>query len=87
MFCGRVHVVKEIPHKMLLDREAAAKAIAQGYSPQLDMLTDMVAYASNLIPRAYNSGEKKLRDVIVCLGFRPEVHGRLARGIHADPES
>ena len=58
--------MKEKPHRTFLDRDAAAKAIAGGYGPQLDMLTDMVNYASNLIPRAYNSGDKKLRDVIVC---------------------
>jgi hypothetical protein len=58
--------VKEPPHKTLLDRNAAAKAIAEGYGPQLEMLTDMVNYASNLIPRVYSSGERKLRDVIVC---------------------
>lgn len=58
--------MKEIPHKTLFDRDAAVNAIAKEYGPQLDMLTDMVNYASNLIPRAYNSGEKKLRDVIVC---------------------
>jgi len=58
--------MKEPAHKILLDRDAAAKSVAGSYGTQLDMLTDMVAYASNLIPRAYNSSEKKLRDVIVC---------------------
>lgn len=60
------HLMKEPPHPTLLDRDAAAKAIAEGYGPQLDMLTDMVNYASNLIPRAYEGSERKLRDVIVC---------------------
>ncbi|MHB8814971.1 MAG: hypothetical protein ACYDAE_17100, partial [Steroidobacteraceae bacterium] len=58
--------VKETPHKTLLDRDAARKAMAQGFAPQLDMLTDVVNYTSNLIPRAYERSERKLRDVIVC---------------------
>jgi hypothetical protein len=58
--------VAEIPHKTILDRETPGKAMIDGYKTQLDLLTDMVNYTSNLIPRAYQSSEKKLRDLIVC---------------------
>lgn len=59
-------IMPESAHKILLDRTGASDAITKAYGPQLDLLTDMVNYASNLIPRAYAASEEKLRDVIVC---------------------
>lgn len=56
----------ELPHPTLLNRAEQAAAIAKGYKPQLDMLTDMVNYASNLIIRCYGSSDQQLRDVVVC---------------------
>jgi Family of unknown function (DUF5677) len=56
----------EQPHKILLNREKPQQDMAKGFGPQLDLLTQMANYASNLIPRAYIHSEKKLRDLIVC---------------------
>jgi hypothetical protein len=56
----------ENQHPTLLDREAAAGIIGQHYAPQLELLTQMTNYASNLIPRAFNSSPKQLPDLIVC---------------------
>jgi DNA-damage-inducible protein J len=36
--------------------------MAEGYTPQLDVLTDMGNYASNPVPRAYKDSEKKHAD-------------------------
>jgi hypothetical protein len=59
----------ESQHSSLHDREQAAGLVAQHYAPQLELLIQLVNYASNLIPRAYNSSEKKMRDVIACYAF------------------
>lgn len=40
--------------------------MAEHYAPQLNLLTQLANYTSNLIPRAFQSSEKKFRDVIVC---------------------
>jgi hypothetical protein len=58
--------MQEAPHPKLLNREDQEKAIREGYAPQLALLTDMVNYASNLVPRVYQRSEKTLRDIIVC---------------------
>jgi hypothetical protein len=56
----------ENPHSSLLGREASAAIVAKHYAPQLDLLRQMVNYASNLIPRAFGSSAKQLPDLIVC---------------------
>ena len=56
----------ETPHPKLLDRQAAIKAISTGYAAQLELLTQLANYASNLGMRAFNSSERTLRDLIVC---------------------
>jgi hypothetical protein len=62
-------MVNESSHPTLLNRAVQEAAIRQYYTPQLDLLTDMVNYASNLIPRAYARSEEELKDVIVCFGL------------------
>jgi hypothetical protein len=51
--------------KKLLDREKHKADVQQHFLSQLNTLTDMVNYGAWLIPRAYDSSEKKLEDVIV----------------------
>jgi hypothetical protein len=58
--------VPEPPHKTLLDRDNPPKIMAERYGPQLHLLTELVNYTSNLIPRAFQSSGKDLRDVVVC---------------------
>jgi hypothetical protein len=67
----------DTPHSTLLDRSTQTSAIAKGYTPQLDMLTDMVNYTSNLILRCYGSSEKQLRDLIVCYVLLKQFAGML----------
>jgi hypothetical protein len=59
----------EIAHATLLNRKEAAEIVALHYGPQLELLTELVNYASNLIPRAYSSSEKQMRDVVVCFAL------------------
>jgi len=61
--------MSEPPHPVLHNRKEAAEFVAQHYTPQLNLLTEMVNYASNLIPRAFNSSGKQMRDLMVCFGF------------------
>jgi hypothetical protein len=63
----------EPPHKTLLDRENPRKNMAKGYGPQLNLLTELANYASNLILRAFHSSEKELRDMIVCFMLLKQV--------------
>jgi hypothetical protein len=65
--------VPEPPHKALLDRENPPKNMVKGYGPQLDLLTELANYASNLIPRAFQTSPKDLRDVIVCFTLLKQV--------------
>src|ERR1700761_5313965 len=59
----------EHPHAGLLDRLRSIELIQTHYGPQLELLTQMVNYGSNLIPRAFASSSKGLADVIVCYGL------------------
>ena len=67
----------EQPHKTLMDRDQPPKVMAEKYGAQLHLLTQMTNYASNLIPRAFQSSEKKLRDVIVCFTFLKQIAAML----------
>lgn len=56
----------ETPHPQLLNRQAAVDAMAAGYGPQLELLTQLTNYASNLGIRAYGSSNHTMRDLLVC---------------------
>lgn len=56
----------ETPHPTLMNRKAAIDAISAGYGAQLELLTQLANYASNLGIRAFNSSERTQRDLIVC---------------------
>ncbi len=59
----------EIPNSILLNRHEAITAVATHFAPQIEMLTQMTNYASNLIPRAYSSSKKQMLDITVCYGL------------------
>jgi hypothetical protein len=69
--------VPEQPHKTLMDRDQPPKVMAERYGAQLHLLTQMTNYASNLIPRAFQTSEKKLRDMIVCFTFLKQIAAML----------
>ena len=56
----------DLPHQTILNREAASAEMENHFAPQLDLLTQLANYASNLIPRAYIHSEQKLPDLIGC---------------------
>jgi hypothetical protein len=55
----------ESEFKELLDREKHKKDVKKYFSAHIDVLVDMVNYGSWLIPRAYDSSQKKLEDAII----------------------
>jgi hypothetical protein len=57
--------MRENEFKTLLDREKHKADVQQYFSDQIGVLTEMVNYGTWLIPRAYDSSQKKLEDVIV----------------------
>lgn len=57
--------MRESEFKKILDREKHKTDVQKYFSSQITVLTDMVNYGTWLIPRAYDSSQKKLEDVIV----------------------
>ena len=55
------------PHTAILDRNIFRFQIEESFASQLEVLEQMVNYGTNLIPRCFDSSEKKLPD-IVCIG-------------------
>ena len=47
-----------------MNRQAAIDAISAGYGAQLELLTQLTNYASNLGIRTFNGSERTLRDLI-----------------------
>jgi len=57
------------PHKGLLDRDLYAVLVKENFSETTDLLEELVNYGSNLIPRCFESSEKKLHDTVIILNF------------------
>jgi uncharacterized protein DUF5677 len=57
------------PHNILLDRDLYAVLIKENFSETTDLLEELVNYGSNLIPRCFESSEKKLHDTVIILNF------------------
>ena len=57
------------PHRILLDRDLYHVLIKEHFADSLGLLEELVNYGSNLIPRCFESGEKKLHDVVILLNF------------------
>jgi Family of unknown function (DUF5677) len=56
----------EPPHPRLMIRQPAVDAMAAGYGAQLELLTQLTNYGSNLGIRAFNTSDRTMRDLIVC---------------------
>jgi hypothetical protein len=56
----------ETPHSALLDRSESKALANTRLAPQLELISDLANYGSNLVIRAFESSPKKLPDVIVC---------------------
>jgi hypothetical protein len=61
--------MKELPHNILLDRDLYSALVKEHFSDSLSLLEELVNYGSNLIPRCFDSSEKKLHDVVILINF------------------
>ena len=57
--------MREKEFKLILDREKHEGDVKQYFSKHIDLLIDLANYGSNLIPRVYDSSNKKLEDIVV----------------------
>ena len=58
--------MRETPHPAILDRAEPEAQAKQHLARQLELLTDLADYGSNLVIRAFSSSPKKMAEVIVC---------------------
>lgn len=65
--------MKEKEFKLIIDREKQEKDVQQHFSKHLELLVDLVNYGSNLVPRVFDSSNKKLEDIIVILVLLKQV--------------
>jgi hypothetical protein len=59
----------EKPHKYLLDRDLYSVIIKEQFAESLSLLEELVNFGSNLIPRCFESSDKKLHEVGILLNF------------------
>ena len=57
--------MRETEFKPILDRHKHEGDAKQYFSKHIDLLVDLANYGSNLIPRVYDSSNKKLEDIVV----------------------
>lgn len=57
------------PHTAILDRTIFRTLIGESFSPQMDVLEQMVNYGTNLLPRCYASSNKRIPDTVAILSF------------------
>jgi uncharacterized protein DUF5677 len=57
--------VRENEFRRLIDREKVVAEIREHLKPWVDLIYDLVNYGSNLIPRAFASSERNLKDTVV----------------------
>jgi hypothetical protein len=57
--------MRESEFKPILDRDKHERDVKQYFSKHIDLLVDLANYGSNLIPRVYDSSNKKLEDIVI----------------------
>ena len=57
--------MREREFEPILNREKHQRDVKQYFSKHIDFLVDLVNYGSNLIPRVFDSSNKKLEDIVV----------------------
>lgn len=58
--------MKESAHPAILNQTEPEALAKEHLAPQLDLLSDLAAYGSNLVIRAFDSSPKQMAEVIVC---------------------
>lgn len=57
------------PNLGILDRSIFRAEIVESFSSQIELLDQLVNYGTNLIPRTFNSSERKIPDIVVTIAF------------------
>lgn len=53
----------------ILDRSLFRVQIKEAFSEQINLLEQIVNYGTNLVPRCYNSSDRKIKDIVAVLSF------------------
>jgi len=59
----------DVPNPGILDRNLFKETIRQNFTPQLNLLEQLVNYGTNLIPRCFGSSDRKIPEAVVILSF------------------
>ena len=65
--------MREKEFKLILDREKHESDVKTHFSKHIDLLVDLVNYGTNLIPRSYDSSNKKLEDIIIIIVLLKQI--------------
>lgn len=65
--------MKEKPHPIILDRNAAVQAIKEHFSETTELTQELANYGSNLITRCFASSKRTLTDIVVLGGLLKQV--------------
>ena len=66
-------IMKEKEFKLIIDRERHEKDAQTYLSKHTELLIDFINYGSSLIPRVYDSSNKKLEDIVVIAVLLKQV--------------
>ncbi|MFZ5547872.1 MAG: DUF5677 domain-containing protein [Pseudomonadota bacterium] len=58
--------MQENPHPAILDRQGPQEVLAEHFSRQGVFLRDLANYGSNLVIRSFESGSRRMADVVLC---------------------
>ena len=64
---------KELCLEKFLDRDKAQKWVSENYSESLEFLRDLVCYGTGLMPRAFESSDKRPCDVLTLKKSRSNL--------------
>jgi hypothetical protein len=56
---------EDTPHKDILDRHFYSAFIDQEFKDSLQLLEELVNYGTNLVPRAFASSDKEIKDIVI----------------------
>src|SRR5947207_6313178 len=57
--------IKEEEFGALLDRKSVIADVTRAFPEQMQLLRELTNYGTNLIPRAFSSSNKELKDVVL----------------------
>lgn len=69
--------MKEEPLKEILDRDLYTVFIREHFKDTLSLLEEVINYGTRLIPRVFESSEKKLHDIVIIVSLLKQAVGLL----------